>query len=173
MVRPKNIQIVSASDKEQQHEDEKEKFKRQFQVKAGKLQDGKLQDVAVASKRREEAVQYAIEANEAAEQRHDVQEMSRLAQKAIDADPSYFAGYVLRARVKCFQGMEHEGMRDFDTAYANAKRDNMLEEADNPFWNLGKWRMQCRRTVRLKDQGMHLSATCPGGCSSTCCSNKP
>ena len=116
-------------------------------------------------KQRKLAIQFAAGCSAAA-MRHDIQSMATLAQQSIDADETYFAGYVMRGRLKCHAQKEAEAMVDFDLAHECAKHENMLEEADNDPWNLGRFRLQCRRVVRMKDQGRDVSHT---RCNRACC----
>ena len=81
-------------------------------------------------KQRKLAIQFAAGCSAAA-MRHDIQSMATLAQQSIDADETYFAGYVMRGRLKCHAQKDAEAMVDFDLAHECAKHENMLEEADN------------------------------------------
>ena len=152
-VKTENIEIIDEKEKE------KEKVDLEFDVNSETLKN-----VTPCIKQRKLAIQFAAGCSAAA-MRHDIQSMATLAQQSIDADETYFAGYVMRGRLKCHAQKDAEAMVDFDLAHECAKHENMLEEADNDPWNLGKFRLQCHRVVRMKDQGRDVSHTrCNGAC---------
>jgi hypothetical protein len=152
-VKTENIEIIDEKVKE------KEKVDLEFDVNSGTLKN-----IKPCIKQRKLAIQFAAGCSAAA-MRHDIQSMATLAQQSIDADETYFAGYVMRGRLKCHAQKEAEAMVDFDLAHECAKHENMLEEADNDPWNLGRFRLQCRRVLRMKNQGRDVSHTrCNGAC---------
>ena len=123
------------------------------------------------SEQRQLSVQFALRAAEAAQIHHDVHAMLEFAENAIAADPSYFAGYTMRARFQCFQGHMHEAMVDFDQAYDCALRENTLKEADGAPWSLNVFRLQCRRAIRLEQVPGYKSNSNQHHCHHGCCDN--
>ena len=157
----KQIKKKDKAEKSGKRQEAPEEVDMEFDLHAGTLNN--VTPLAVGrvntpDEQRQLSVQFAFESAQAA-QKHDVNLMLELAQKSIEADPTYFAGYTMRARIKCQQGHMQEAMLDFDQAHDYALRENMLQEADTSPWNLNMFRLQCQRTLRAP--GPHAQQYCP------------
>jgi hypothetical protein len=88
------------------------------------------------------SIKFAKQSSEAGKS-HNINNMRLFAQKSIEADKTYFGGYIMRGRNLASSGFLEQALVDFEQAMQLAKRENKIHEA-NDLYGLESFLMRAR-----------------------------